>query len=152
MPINAPTVTDNGADVRVLASHAARTASGQGAAVEMKARARWLVFELCVTALGAGGGDTLDVYLQQSWDGSNWDDVAHFPQLNGVNPAQVLMAAFPIGKTDYALVPEQHAWTDGTLGAGLSRETVLCRRFRVRWDVAGGAPSFTFSVLMFARD
>lgn len=47
-------------------------------------------FQLHVTATSGVGTDTLDVYIQHSHDGVNWDDFGHFAQrtvTNGVTGA-----------------------------------------------------------------
>jgi hypothetical protein len=49
------------------------------------AAARWkgARFQLDVSASNTDPGDLLDVYIQTSSDGGNWDDFIHFTQLVG---------------------------------------------------------------------
>ena len=69
-----------------LAPSQPRVASGTGAEATMLARFRWLTFVLVVDSLAGGAGDTLDVYIQQSIDGGyNWEDLAHYAQVNGTS-------------------------------------------------------------------
>jgi hypothetical protein len=128
--------------VAILAS-AARTAGGEGPAVTLAARFSVVVFELVVSGLGTGGN--LDVIVQQSLDGANWDDLVHFLTVGSAGPIQVQSATFPRRERDAG--PEVHVWTDGTLAAGsvVSGSRAVGRRFRAVWTLGSGA--WTFQVL-----
>ena len=103
-----------------------------------------------VTAAGAGPGDTLDVYLQQSFDGgANWDDLVHFAQLTGTATEGLQIASMPVSRDD--TVGELHARQDGALAAGTVRATMVGRQFRAKWVIAGGSAGFTFGVFAAPR-
>jgi len=120
-----------------------RTASGEGSAVLLAARFATVVFEVVVSSLGITGN--LDVIVQQSLDGTNWEDLAHFATLGPAGPTQVQSATFPRRERDAG--PELHTWSDGTLAAGtvVSGARAIGRRFRARWSISGG--SWVFQVL-----
>lgn len=127
--------------VAILAS-AARNASGSGAAVVLGGTFQWLVLELVVS--GVTGGN-FNVWLQQSWDGVNWDDVG---AVIGIAATAVYSMEFPVRARDAQAA--QHTWTDaGTPGTGVY-DHVMGRRYRAVWTV--GAPgTFTFQVLAHLR-
>lgn len=150
----APTLDSALEREKFLLSHAERAATGTGDAVEMKAAFRFLVFQLSISAVGAGAGgasESLEVWVQQSHDGENWDDLVAFPLVAGGNGiAQVQIASLPLGRDDAA--GETHDTEDRALAAGTVLSTVLARRFRAVWDLATvTACTYTFSVAMFAR-
>lgn len=135
--------------VELLAS-AARTASGTGSAVELKAAWTYLGVELIVTAAAAAVGDTLNVYLQQSIDdGTNWDDVASFTQVLG--NGGVLAHIASILRAGGLSAGEMHQATDATLAAGTIRAQISARKFRIKWTIAGATPNFTFQVIAMPR-
>lgn len=107
------------ADV-VLAGSAARTATGSGAVVPGFGDVTTLRAQLEVTA-AAGTSPTLNVVIQDTLDGTNWNDVGTFTQLAAAG-RQVINVTSP--------------FTD---------------RLRVRWTVGGTTPSFTFSVIAYSE-
>lgn len=135
-------------DMVALAPWASRTTSGTGSLVEILARFRWICFELVVTTAAGGGGATLDVYVQQSCDGVNFDDLAHFAQVLGTSAGEVHICSFPVRQDDAG--GEVHAQRDGTLAAGSVAGTMLERKFRAKWVIAGGG-TFGFQALAFPR-
>lgn len=154
MPIagTAPTNQFVGTDaVPVLQASAAQVASGTGTAAVPDANpAKAWIFQLVVSAAATGAGDTLNVYVQQSHDGGdNWDDLVSFPQVLGNSAEGVYVATVPVVRDDQA--GEVHARTDGALAAGSVRATVIGRRFRVKWTIAGGTAAFTFGVYAAPR-
>jgi hypothetical protein len=102
-----------------LAPTAARTTTGQGAAVDVRdLEGPWAL--LLDAAAGTGTAPTLDVKLQDSDDGSTgWGDVA------GVAFAQVAAVA---SRQRIVCV------------------TNTKRYVRAAWTIGGTTPSFTFSV------
>src|SRR5262245_35028062 len=114
---------------QILAVAERFTGSGAGPLVTLRAQFRFASFQLIVTAAGAAAGDTLDVYLQQSFDGgANWDDLVHFAQVTGTATEGVQIASLPVGHDDTA--GELHTRQDGALPAGTVRATMLGRQFR----------------------
>ena len=146
---SAPTPTAETAALQ-LVEHGAYSASGVGAKTLLAAEYAHLVFELIVTAVAGVPGDTLAVFVQQSWDGVNYDDVAAFALLSGAAPPQVRQASFPARRPDAA--PELHTQTDAALPAASLRDVPLARQFRAKWSVAGGGGSvWTFQVVAVPR-
>lgn len=106
--------------LNTLAASAARTASGDSGVQNGYERASVLRAQLNVTAV-AGTTPTLDVVLEDTLDGTNWNVVGTFTQATAAT-RQVLNVTTP--------------FTD---------------RIRARWTVAGVTPSFTFSVLVYSE-
>ncbi len=103
-----------------LAASAARTASGYtgvltGWGVPSQARV-----QLDVTA-AAGTSPTLDVVVEDTLDGTNWNVLGTFTQR--VGPGRQV----------------------------INLSTPFADRLRVRWTLGGTAPSFTFSVLAYSE-
>jgi hypothetical protein len=99
---------------------------------------------LDVTAAATAAGDTLDVYVQHSVDGSTWDDFIHFTQVLGNGGAKQFYARWSaLGAAPEA---ELAAPQDGAMAAGVLQQPTG-REWRVKWVIADAdAPSFTFSV------
>lgn len=104
------------ARVNTLAPSAARTASGSALVSFSDTGNRALRAQLEVTA-ASGTTPTLDVVVEDSLDGTNWNAVATFAQRT----------------------------TTGR--EVLNVQTPFHGQMRVRWTIAGTTPSFTFSVL-----
>lgn len=111
------------------------------------------VVALKVTAAATEAGDTLDVFVDTSFDGgATWHNVVHFPQVLG-------NTAIGTGKTYTAtLAPAASAGTATTdtsadAAAGAVRPTLLGDQLRVRWTIVDavttGNASFTFGVTAF---
>lgn len=128
--------------VQLLAA-ASRSGNGAGSSVAIEARFDFVAFELLVTSAAGGAGATLDVWVQQTWDLANWDDVAHYTQVLGTVGSAVYVASLPTRRPDVAA--ELHQMQDAALAAGSVRDTVLARRFRAKWEIAGGG-TFNFEV------
>lgn len=103
-----------------------------------------VVFQLNVTAAATAAGDTLDVYLQSSVDGTTWDDFVHFTQVLGNGGAKRFIAQW---NSRIAPTAALHAATDGSLAAGVAQGPVGST-LRAKWVVvSASAPSFTFSIV-----
>jgi len=98
-----------------LVASAARTASGDSGSLTGWGAARTLRAQLNVTA-ASGTSPTLDVVVEDTVDGTNWNTVATFAQKVATGREVV----------NYS---------------GLFSDTL-----RVRWTVGGTSPSFTFAV------
>ncbi len=109
-----------GAPIDVLVASAARTASGDTGVLHGFGEVIAGRVQLNVTA-AAGTGPTLDVVVEDTLDGTNWNVLVTFAQ-RGAAGREVLNLA-------------------GT----------FADRLRVRWTVGGTAPSFTFSVLSYTE-
>lgn len=104
--------------VKTLAASAARTASGQGTSTSVYNAGQALRVQLDVTAENdAATGETLDVTIQDSIDGTNWNTIGTFTQATGITREVINI------------------------------QTPFFGRIRAAWVVGGtGSPSFTFSV------
>lgn len=93
-------------------------------------------FVLDITGTIAGTSPTLDVYIQDSVDGTVWDDRVHFAQLTGVSSG-----AFVASVGTGSITPR--ATTDATLAAGTVADGIPIAPFiRAKFVVGGTSPSF----------
>ena len=122
MPVQASSA---GYAEEVIVASGAQTVSGNSGVLGGYAGAASLRAQLEVTA-ASGTTPTLDVVLEDTLDGTNWNVVGTFIQkvttgreVINVNPAKAESATF---------------------------QPLFADRLRVRWTVAGTTPSFTFSV------
>ena len=129
----------------VLLASGARTvtAGTNGTAVAGLGEWRVLNLQLDVTAAATEVGDTLDVYVQTTIDGTNWVDIYHFTQCVGNGSAKRYF-----GKIvwDAALTEFENATA---LGAAAGR-AIIGDQYRVKYVIveanANANSSFTFSV------
>lgn len=103
-----------------LVASGSRTASGVGGSVGGFGDKLSLRAQLDITAT-SGVAPTLDVVIEDTIDGTNWNVVGTFSQKTGPS-REVLNITSP--------------FTD---------------QLRVRWTIGGTAPSFTFSVLVYVE-
>lgn len=127
----------------ILAS-SARTATSTGeTAVSGLGEFTQAEFQLDVTAAATEAGDTLDVYVQTTIDGTNWIDVVHFTQVLGNGGAKRYVAK--INGTE-----PQAMFENGTALAAGAVRNILGDQYRVRYAivdvVTADNQSFTFSV------
>lgn len=101
---------------RTVLTSAARTASGD-ASFDVPDGAIALLAQLDVTAV-SGTAPTLDVVIEDSLDGVNYDEVQAFTQRTAAGRQRVAIT------------------------------TPISQRARVRWTIAGTTPSFTFSLIV----
>jgi hypothetical protein len=103
------------------------------------------LFALKVTAAAAAVGDTLDVWLQHSWDdGTTWDDFIHFTQVLGNGGAKTILCPWAL----YAGSPAaMHVAVTKTLTAANSPLAgPIGNQWRAQYTVAGGTATFTFGI------
>lgn len=127
---------------QILLASAARSATGTGEAVIGLGEWRVLILQLDLTAAATDAGDTLDVFVQTTVDGTNWVDIHHFTQILGNGGAKRYYAKVV---WDAALTEFENA---AALGAAANR-AIIGDQYRVRWaitDAGGVNASFTFSV------
>lgn len=126
-----------------LHDSAARTATSTGtAATTIKDPIGGIVFELDLTAAATDAGDTLNVYVQTTVDGTNWVDVVAFTQCLGNGGAKRYFAKLS------ATEPQTMFENATALTAGNVRH-LIGDQWRVRWDITDASTanaSFTFSV------
>jgi len=91
-----------------------------------------------VTA-NSGTTPTLDMYLQGSYDGQTWIDLASSAQWTTTNNAQIF------GFTAQgAIHSAAFTTTDATLAASTTRTVVIPSLLRLKWKLGGTTPSYTF--------
>ena len=103
-----------------LAGSNARTTTGSGSALPGSSGLATLRAQLDVTA-ATGTGPTLDVFLEDTIDGTNYNTIATFTQLAAAGRL-VVNVTTPFSDT-----------------------------IRARWAIGGGTPSFTFSVIAWGE-
>lgn len=106
--------------VDTLVPSAARTASGDSGVLDGWGVANTARVQLQITAF-AGTSPTLDVVIEDTLDGTNWNVVGTFAQKTGTGREVVNLS------------------------------TPFADRLRARWTVGGTSPSFTFSVLAYSE-
>lgn len=135
--------------MQLIVPSSAQTASGTGPSGNFIAHTEVLtgaVYILDVTAAGSNAGDTLDVYLQYSWDdGTSWDDFVHFAQILGNGGAKKRLAFWTLSSTAPS-TPEK-APQDAALAVGVQLGPIG-NTLRAKWVIVngGGTHSFTFSI------
>lgn len=135
--------------ITLLASAARTVTAGATAAVPEAvaialAKAKCALYMLDVTAAATDVGDTLDVYIQSSIDGTTWDDFIHFTQVLGNGGAKKLIAAHNSTITPTTAMGPA---VDGALAAGVKQGPVGSQ-FRIKYVIvdADANASFTFSI------
>jgi len=130
---------------RQLVPSAARTSSGNsGAIIINDADIENLLIRLSVTA-ASGTSPTLDIFFQQSLDGgSTWVDVARFPQVTAAlsNPHYLSLSVGADNRIASSV-------GDGTIAANSIGTALVSSFWRIRWNIGGTSPSFTFAVDAF---
>jgi len=130
---------------RNLVPSGARTSSGNsGVIIINDADIENLLIRLSVSA-SSGTSPTLDVFFQQSLDGGNtWVDVARFSQVTGIlsNPHYLSLAVGADNRIASSV-------GDGTISANSIGTSLVSNVWRVRWNMGGTSPSFTFAVDAF---
>lgn len=128
----------------VLLGPAARTVTGIGDEIELDGF-EVLAFELDVTAAATEVGDTLDVFVQTTVDGTTWVDIVHFTQILGNGGA----------KRYFSKVAAAQALTEFENGAALAAASVRHipgSRYRVRWAITdSGTVNASFNFAVYAN-
>lgn len=106
--------------LEAVAPSAARTASGDTGILDGYGPVSTLRLQLNVTA-ASGTSPTLNVVVEDTLDGTNWNQVGVFAQRVAAG-REVINITSPFSD-----------------------------RLRVRWTIGGTTPSFTFSVSMFSQ-
>jgi len=129
-----------------LAESAARASSSNSSALPIShlESVKAAVFLLDVTSAAQLVGDTLNVYIQSSMDGTVWDDFVSFTQVLGNGGTKQFIARWV---RDLSPEAELAAPSDKAMAAGVRQGPVPCGYWRVAWVIEGGEnKSFTFSV------
>ena len=123
MPLTTPRDGTFNTSTDVVMSSAARTASGASDQFTAKAITA-IVVEVDVTA-ASGTSPTLDLDLEDSFDGTTWNKVAD------VNSANITAAGVTVKRLNL-------------------KDTPVTGRLRFSYTVGGTTPSFTFTVKVHA--
>lgn len=134
-----------------LAASAARTASGNGAAVGGLEQARRVIVVLDITASATDAGDTLDVYVDVlAPDGVTWLNAVHFTQQAGNGAAAKQFAVLDPSNPGVDVVA-----VTSDAAAGKARPSVFGYAIRARWVIVDGGgdanSSHTFGVTAWAQ-
>lgn len=129
-----------------LAASAERTVDGTATAITgLGWRNRYIVL-VDVTALGSVAGDTLDIYIDVSLDGTTWLNAIHGTQRLGNGAAA----------KEFAILDPSNPGTStinvtSDAAAGAVRPALFGPQMRARWVIVngGGTHAFTFAVLTF---
>lgn len=132
-----------------LAASAAHTASANGTAVQINGERRRFIIVNRITASATDAGDTLDVYVDCSLDGTTWYNAVHFTQQAGNGAA----------RTEYAVLDPSNPGTSvinvtADAAAAAVRPALFGPYIRARWaivDSGDGNSSHTFSVIAYAE-
>lgn len=126
------------------ATRAAAVANSAGTMFNVEAGTRALIL-LDLTATAGAVGDTLDVYVDVSVDGSKWLNAAHFTQLAG--DAAAMSAYVILDPTTPGTAP---IVTTSDCGSGVVRPSAWGRYMRGRYtlvDAGAHGQSATFSLV-----
>jgi hypothetical protein len=133
-----------------LAALLARTTSANGTAVYVGGERRRFIVVNQITVSATAAGDTLDVYIDFSLDGTTWYNAIHFTQQAGNGAA----------RTEYAVLDPSNPGTSvinvtTDAAAAAVRPALFGAYMRARWamvDAGGDAnTSHTFSVIVYAE-
>ena len=132
-----------------LAASAARTASANGTAVQLNGERKRLVVVCAITASAHEAGDTLDVYVDFSLNGTTFYNAVHFTQQAGNGAA----------RTEYAVLDPSNPGTavinvTADAAAAAVRPALFGPYVRARWaivDSGDADSSHTFSVIAYAE-
>lgn len=131
-----------------LAVSAARTANGNGNAVFIGGERRRFVVVNAITVSATEAGDTLDVYVDFSLDGTTWYNAIHFTQQAGNGVARTEFAVLDPANPGTAVVN-----VTADAAAAAVRPALFGPYMRARWAIVDGGgnanSSHTFSVLVY---
>lgn len=135
-----------------LRDSAAQATAGTvtGTAVVLDQRFDQLVATLSVSAAGTDAGDTLDVYVDTSFDaGTTYVNIGHFTQVLGNGGAKTFILAIKNDNPGASAV--FNVSTDAA--AGVTRQIGIGDRIRYRGVMVDGDAngSFTYSVKAFLK-
>lgn len=132
-----------------LAASAARTAGANGDWVAILGERQRFAFLLDITASATDAGDTLDVYVDVSFDGTNSaGNAIHFTQQAGNGSAGKQWAVLDASAPGTSVVA-----VTSDAASGDVRPSLFGAYYRARWalvDGGGGDTSHTFSVTGYA--
>lgn len=132
-----------------LAASEARTAGANGTTRTGFGRFRRLILLLSITASAADAGDTLDVYVDGSLDGSTWFNLVHFTQQAGNGAARKEFAVLDPSTPGTSVIN-----VTADANAAAVRPAGFAPYLRARWAIAdsgNGDSSHTFSLTGYGQ-
>lgn len=133
----------------ILAASAARTAGANGSWVYFGGERRRLIFLLDITASATAAGDTLNVFIDVSFDGVNSaGNAARYTEQAGNGSAAKEIAVLDASAPGTVTIPVTTDAAETT-----TRPALFGAYYRARWalvDGGGGDTSHTFSVTGYA--
>lgn len=129
----------------IIGSSSGETADGTGvAAVEIPGNIQAVVVQANIAPMLAVG-DTFDLFVQTLFIASGveiWVDVIHFTQILGNGSAVSLYDKITSGL-------DEGFFEIGTTLAADAQRNLLGKKWRVRWEIGGATPEFTFDVALY---
>lgn len=133
-----------------LAASAARTTSANGTAVSGLAPYRRTIAVCTITASATDAGDTLDVYVDVSMDGTTWINAVHFTQQAGNGSAKTMYAVLDPANPGTSVID-----VTSDAASGAVRPALWGPYMRARWALVDGSAnantSHTFSVTAYTQ-
>lgn len=137
--------------IELLASAARVDAGSQnGSTIEIGDAEKILLIQN-ITASATEAGDTLDCFVDISWDGTNFYNAVQFTQQAGNGSARKEIAVLDAG---YATDPDAVLDITADAAAGVVRQQLVGPFLRVRWEVTevtGDNASHTFDVQAYVK-
>jgi len=133
-------------EIVTLAASAARTVGANGTAVFVGGERRRFIFLLDITVSATDAADTLDVYVDVSFENVTWLNAIHYTQQAGNGAAIKLFAVLDPSAPGTSVI---NVTSDAA--ASVVRPALFGAYYRARWAIVDGAPgagdqSHTFSV------
>lgn len=126
--------------ITALAQSETRSDTGTSGPVDFTT---WDVLTVEVNVTAVAGTPSMLVYIQTTYDGTNWTDVAVSTAITLVG--RYVISTQPPGSDVYAR--QCFIAGDGTMPTStLARAVALGVSVRVKWVITGSTPSLTFSV------
>jgi len=135
-----------------LVAAAARATSSNSTPIVLPTGLKALAFLLNVTVCDVDAADTLNVYIQESFDeGTTWNDRVSFTQKIGTDAAA---KEYAVINCEVAPETERGAPADASLAAASVLQGPVCPYIRAKWviveGVGGGTVSFNFGIILLA--
>lgn len=137
--------------VELLASAARVDAGSQTGSTITIGDAERVLIVLNITASATEAGDTLDVFIDVSWDGTNWYNAVYFTQQAGNGAAAKEIAVLDAA---YTTDPDAVLAITADAAAGVVRQQLIGPYMRVRWvvtEVTTDNASHTFDVQAYIK-
>ena len=135
-------------EVITLAASVARTANGAGTAVFIGGERKRFIVINAITASATAAGDTADIYVDFSIDGTTYYNAIHFTQQAGDGAARTEFATLDTANPGTSSID-----VTADAASGAVRPALFGAYIKTRWvlvDGGGADTSHTFSVIAYA--